>query len=76
MNIAEPMGACNSGPHFQRCMQEILRELLYPGLLQYLDDSLLYAKDEMNCWRDLIDILLIATTWYKIASEQNGFLCN
>ena len=48
-----PMGAINSGPHFQKCMQSVIEPLLYICVLQYVDDSLLYAATEA----DLLDAL-------------------
>ena len=47
------MGYKNSAAWFQRCLQKILEELIYNGLLQYIDDTLLYGKDE----NDLLDKL-------------------
>ncbi|MCP4458642.1 MAG: hypothetical protein GY816_11555, partial [Cytophagales bacterium] len=38
-----PMGAINSGPHFQRVMQTALEEVLYECVLQYIDDTLVYT---------------------------------
>ena len=43
-----PQGFRNSGPWYQKDMEGVLRELLWRALLQYLDDSLLYAKGEAN----------------------------
>ena len=40
-----PMGAINSAPHFQRAMEEVVGDLLYNGLLQYVDDTLIYARN-------------------------------
>ena len=41
-----PMGFKNSGPWFQKVLEAVLAELLWKALIQYLDDSLLYAKSE------------------------------
>lgn len=41
-----PMGYKNSAEWFQRCLQRILQSLIYKGIIQYIDDTLLYGKDE------------------------------
>ena len=41
-----PMGGVNSAPHFQKCLETAIgKELLYNGVLQYVDDTLVYAKN-------------------------------
>ena len=40
------MGLKIAAAYYQRCMHTILGDLLLDGILQYLDDTLLYAKDE------------------------------
>ena len=41
-----PIGFKNSAAWFHRCMQTILEQLMFHGLLQYIDDTLLYGKNE------------------------------
>ncbi len=56
-----PMGQVNSAAHYQRCMQGLLGDLIYNGILQYLDDTLLYGKTEdelLSLWEKLFTILL------------------
>ena len=38
-------GSC-AAAHYQRIMQTILKPLLYQGCIQYLDDTLLYGRNE------------------------------
>ena len=41
-----PMGYKNSAAWFQRRLQKILEKLIYNGLLQYIDDTLLWQGRE------------------------------
>ena len=41
-----PMGGVNSAPYFQKCLETVIGEdLMYNGVLQYVDDTLVYAKN-------------------------------
>ena len=43
--LAVPMGAVNSAPHFQRCLETVIGpDLMYNGVLQYVDDTLVYSQ--------------------------------
>ena len=39
-----PMGLCNAPSHFQHVMHHIFFDLLYRGVLVYLDDVLIYSR--------------------------------
>ena len=41
-----PMGLKIAAAYYQRCMHTILGDLLYECVLQYLDDTLVYARSE------------------------------
>ena len=41
-----PMGLKVAAAHYQRTMNRILEEMLYTHILQYIDDTLLFAKNE------------------------------
>ena len=45
-HLRVPMGLKTAAAYFQKIMQLILKPLLYNGLIQYLDDSLLYGGSE------------------------------
>ena len=45
-HLRVPMGCKVSAAHFQRCMQGVLRDMLFKSVLQYIDDTLIYAKTE------------------------------
>ena len=42
------MGVRNSAAHFQRVMKAVLDGLLFAGVLLYLDDILIYGRNEMD----------------------------
>ena len=55
------MGNKLSAAHFQRCLQGVLKELLYKVLLQYIDDTLLFAKTEaglLDALEQYFDLLI------------------
>ena len=45
-HLRVPMGLKIAAAYYQRCMHTILGDLLLECVLQYLDDTLVYAKDE------------------------------
>ncbi|MAA69219.1 MAG: hypothetical protein CL915_10765 [Deltaproteobacteria bacterium] len=48
-----PMGLKTAAAYYQRSIQRILEPLLYVHILQYIDDTLIYAKEE----DELLDVL-------------------
>ena len=45
-HLRVPMGLKTAAAYFQKVMQTILKPLLYQGVIQYLDDSLIYGSSE------------------------------
>ena len=45
-HLRVPMGLKTAAAYFQKIMQMILKPLLYQGVIQYLDDSLIYGSTE------------------------------
>ncbi|KAG3105674.1 hypothetical protein PI124_g13586 [Phytophthora idaei] len=48
-----PQGASDSAVHFQSEMNEVLRNLLFKGVLVWIDDILLYARTAGSFLEDL-----------------------
>ena len=48
------MGGVNSAPYFQKCLETVIgTDLMYNGVLQYVDDTLLYASNPNQLLRRL-----------------------
>ena len=60
-------GAKTSAATFQRCMENILRPLLYEGVIVFLDDVIIYTKDVTEHLRLLNEVLrLMADAGLKL----------
>jgi len=51
------MGCQGSPPHFQRCMHEVLRDVLYDCVLIYLDDVIIFSKTLHQHAKDIRKVL-------------------
>ena len=55
-----PMGLKCAPAYYQRCVQRILEPLLYVYILQYIDDTLIYAESEeglLDCLEQYFELL-------------------
>ena len=59
-----PMGWVDAAPYYQEMMTGVLDDLIYQCVLQYLDDSLIYAKNE----RGLLDAL---RAYFTVLKKHN-----
>ena len=59
-----PMGLKIAAAYYQRTIQRVLEGLLYSHILQYIDDTLIYAQNE----DELLDVL---ETYFKTISAYN-----
>ena len=53
------MGARNSAAHFQKIMSELLDELIYVNVMVYIDDILVYVREESELAPAIGDVLAI-----------------
>lgn len=62
--VPVPMGLKIAAAYYQRTIQRVLEGLLYSHILQYIDDTLIYAQNE----EELLDVL---EKYFKTMSEYN-----
>ena len=57
-----PMGLKVAAAYYQRTIQRVLEGLLYSHILQYIDDTLIYAQSEQ-------ELLTVLEKYFKVMSE-------
>ena len=53
-----PFGLCNAGSTFQRCMELIFRGLQWKSLIIYIDDIIIFSRDEETHFQRLEEALM------------------
>ena len=70
--LVMPMGLCNAPASFQNMMNDILRDLLDRGVICYLDDILIYSRNEKE-HEELVSKVLKHLMDHGLAAEIDKY---